>query len=176
MPVSVCFRSKIGKSLPSQALFGLQKDLRLEVGNRYSFAASIFYIGFICGAYPAILLAQRFPLQRVVSLSALMWGTCLLATAGCTTWQGFWTQRFFLGFLEAGIPPIFMLIIGSWYTKREQAMRMGIWYSSTGYTSIVSPLINYGLGHITAGSLSPWQYMCKYLFPHSDLGTDEHGG
>ena len=35
---------------------------------------------------------------------------------------------------------------------------MGIWYSMTGYVSIVSPLINYGLGHIQ-GSLSPWRYM-----------------
>lgn len=35
---------------------------------------------------------------------------------------------------------------------------MGIWYSSTGYVSIVSPLINYGLGHIK-GNLSPWRYM-----------------
>jgi MFS family permease len=35
---------------------------------------------------------------------------------------------------------------------------MGVWYSMTGYVSIVAPLINYGLGHIT-GSLSPWRYM-----------------
>ena len=32
------------------------------------------------------------------------------------------------------------------------------WYCCTGYISIISPLINYGLGHIT-GSLSPWRYM-----------------
>ena len=32
----------------------------------------------------------------------------------------------------------------------------------SGYISVVSPLINYGLGHITSGSLHPWQYM--YLF------------
>lgn len=36
--------------------------------------------------------------------------------------------------------------------------RMGAWYSMTGYVSVVSPLINYGLGHIK-GSLSPWRYM-----------------
>jgi predicted MFS family arabinose efflux permease len=35
---------------------------------------------------------------------------------------------------------------------------MGAWYSATGYVSIVSPLINYGLGHIS-GALSPWRYM-----------------
>lgn len=35
---------------------------------------------------------------------------------------------------------------------------MGAWYCMTGYVSIIAPLINYGLGHIT-GSLSPWRYM-----------------
>jgi len=41
---------------------------------------------------------------------------------------------------------------------------MGIWYSCTGYVSIFSPLINYGLGQ-AKGSLSPWKYM--YLFAGS---------
>lgn len=39
-----------------------------------------------------------------------------------------------------------------------------MWYCCTGYVSIFSPLINYGLGHIK-GSLSPWKYM--YLFAGS---------
>lgn len=54
---------------------------------------------------------------------------------------------------------MFMLIVGGWYKKREQALRMGAWYSATGYVSMVSPLINYGLGHINGGALNPWQYM-----------------
>ncbi|CAI7667254.1 unnamed protein product [Penicillium pancosmium] len=69
-----------------------------------------------------------------------------------------YVQRFFLGMLEAGVSPMFMLIVGGWYKKNEQAFRMGIWYSCTGYVSVFSPLINYGLGHLT-GSLSPWKYM-----------------
>lgn len=52
-----------------------------------------------------------------------------------------------------------MLIVGGWYKKREQALRMGAWYSATGYVSMISPLINYGLGHISGGSLNSWQYM-----------------
>ncbi|KAJ4380369.1 hypothetical protein N0V86_004680 [Didymella sp. IMI 355093] len=72
---------------------------------------------------------------------------------------GFYAQRFFLGFLESGVSPMFMLIVGGWYKKREQALRMGAWYSATGYVSMVSPLINYGLGHINGGGLAPWQYM-----------------
>ncbi|EHY54984.1 hypothetical protein HRR83_005758 [Exophiala dermatitidis] len=147
------------KAMLSQAaLFGLRDDLHLRVGNRYSFSASIFYLGFIVGAYPAIMLAQRFPIERVASAIVAVWGVCLMCTAACQNWQGLYAQRFFLGFLEAGISPMFMLIVGQFYKKNEQALRMGAWYSSTGYVSIVSPLINYGLGHIH-GSLSPFRYM-----------------
>lgn len=37
-------------------------------------------------------------------------------------------------------------------------MRMGIWYSCTGYVSIFSPLINYGFGLLNGGT-SSWKYM-----------------
>lgn len=37
-------------------------------------------------------------------------------------------------------------------------MRMGIWYSCTGYVSIISPIINYGFGQINGG-VSSWRYM-----------------
>ncbi|KAJ4167523.1 hypothetical protein NW754_011340 [Fusarium falciforme] len=33
------------------------------------------------------------------------------------------------------------------------------WYSFSGGSLLVSPLINYGLGHIKGGSLNSWQYM-----------------
>jgi hypothetical protein len=38
--------------LGQAAIFGLVEDLELTVGIRYSFASAIFYLGFICGAYP----------------------------------------------------------------------------------------------------------------------------
>lgn len=42
------------KAMLSQAaLFGLRTDLGLT-GDRYAFSASIFYLGFIIGSYPAM--------------------------------------------------------------------------------------------------------------------------
>ncbi|KAF1808941.1 MFS general substrate transporter [Eremomyces bilateralis CBS 781.70] len=148
------------KAMLSQAaLFGLRDDLDLNVGDRYSFSAAIFYLGFIVGSYPAIVMAQRWPIERVAAGIVILWGACLMSTAGCSTWRHLYVQRFFLGFLESGISPMFMLVVGGWYKKDEQALRMGWWYCCTGYVSIVSPLINYGLGHIKGGSLNSWQYM-----------------
>ena len=113
-----------------QALFGLRTDLDLNVGLRYSMSAAIFYPGFICGAYPAIVLAQRYPIERVIFGIVLLWGICLMSTAGCTTYQvrgsckadhvlsvlityqGLYVQRFFLGALESGVSPGWMLVVG----------------------------------------------------------------
>jgi hypothetical protein len=114
------------KAMLSQAaLFGLREDLELNVGIRYSMSASIFYLGFIVGAYPAILLAQRYPIERVIFGIVLLWGICLMCTAACTNWQGLYAQRFFLGALESGVSPGWMLVVGSFYKKQEQALRMG---------------------------------------------------
>ncbi|OAL32387.1 hypothetical protein AYO22_00409 [Fonsecaea multimorphosa] len=150
------------KAMISQAaLFGLRTDLDLTVGNRFSFASSIFYLGFMAGAYPAIIMAQRFPIEKVAAGIILAWGICLICTPACHNWQGLFAQRFFLGFIESGVSPMFMLVVGQFYKKNEQALRIGVWYCACGYVSIFSPLINYGFGHIK-GALSPWRYM--YLF------------
>ncbi|KAK5101135.1 hypothetical protein LTS08_004741 [Lithohypha guttulata] len=147
------------KAMLSQAaIFGLRRDLSLSTGNRYSMSASIFYLGFICGATPAVIMAQRFPIERVASGIVLVWGVCLMCTAACHNFQSLYAQRFFLGLLESGVSPMFMLIVSGFYLKTEQALRMGAWYCATGYVSIFAPLINYGLGHIQ-GALSPWKYM-----------------
>lgn len=148
------------KAMLSQAaLFGLRVDLGMTAqDNHYSFSAAIFYLGFIVGSYPAILMAQRWPIERVAAAIVIVWGVCLMTSAACNTWKTFYVQRFFLGFLESGISPMFMLVVGGWYKKHEQALRMGAWYCCTGYVSAVAPLINYGLGQIK-GSLKPWRYM-----------------
>lgn len=120
--------------------------------------ASIFYLGFIVGAYPNMYLAQRYPIERVASGTVILWGLCLLLTVTCKNYQGIYAERFFLGALESGISPMFMLIIGSFYKKIEQAMRMGVRYSCTGCVSCISPLINYGFGSIK-NDASTWRYI-----------------
>ena len=72
-----------------------------------------------------MVIAQRFPVERVASITVAVWGLCLLLTTQCHGYQGLYAQRFFLGALESGISPMFMIVVGSWYKKDEQALRMG---------------------------------------------------
>lgn len=86
----------------------------------------------------------------------------MLTTPACKTYSGILANRFFLGVVEAGVNPIFMLVVGMWYTKQEQVLRSSIWFSFSGGSLLISPVINFGLAHIQSSRLHPWQIM--YLF------------
>ncbi|GAM43494.1 hypothetical protein TCE0_050r18352 [Talaromyces pinophilus] len=162
MPV-MCFTYALqyyDKALLSQAaIFGLRKDLNLENGLRLSWVSIIFYFGYVLGCYPLSWAAQKFTVRKVCSITCLFWSIIILCTPACTSYAGILVNRFMLGVLESGVSPAFMLCVGVWYKHSEQVLRSSIWYSCSGGSLIISPIINYGLGHITGGKLHPWQYM-----------------
>lgn len=77
-------------------------------------------------------MAQRFPIERVAFAIVCLWGICHMCTAACHSFQALYAQRFFLGVLESGVSPMFMLVVAGFYKKDEQALRMGAWYCATG--------------------------------------------
>lgn len=131
----------------------------MEDGLKYSWASLIFYFGYIAGTYPVSLLAQRYSTRIVITVICLLWSVVVLSTPACRNYGDFLANRFLLGLIEAGVSPIFMLVVGLWYTHAEQVSRSSWWYSFSGGSLLVSPLINYGMGHIRGGGMQPWQYM-----------------
>ncbi|GFP59123.1 hypothetical protein ACSS6W_007790 [Trichoderma asperelloides] len=148
--------------LGQAAVFGLRTDLGLTKGKSFSWVSVVFYFGHIAGMYPASLLAQRFRPKRACSVLSVLWSIIMLTTPACKTYSGILANRFFLGVVEAGVNPIFMLVVGMWYTKQEQVLRSSIWFSFSGGSLLISPVINFGLAHIQSSRLNPWQIM--YLF------------
>ena len=104
-------------------------------------------------------LLQRFHLGRILGVLVILWGMIAMLTAAVTSWQGLFTQRFFLGFAESIIPTGFMCIVSGYYTQQEQALRQSWWFSSTGGWTIIGGALNYGFAQITGGHLKRWQYI-----------------
>ncbi|KAJ5092653.1 hypothetical protein NUU61_007523 [Penicillium alfredii] len=156
--------------LGSASLFGMTTDLSLLVvdhstsppssdTSRLSWATSIFYFGMLAGLYPMTFILQRFNVRHVLGPVVLVWAVVCAATAGVTSWQGLFVQRFFLGVIESVIPTGFMTIVSSYYTQEEQALRQAWWFSGTGWFTIIGSALNYGFAQITSGSLARWQYI-----------------
>jgi MFS family permease len=102
---------------------------------------------------------QRFPVGRTLGSVVILWSLICMLTAAVKSWQGLYTQRFFLGFVESIIPTAFMTIISGYYTQKEQSLRQSWWFSSTGLFTIIGGALNYGFAQITTGSLKRWQYI-----------------
>ena len=80
--------------------------------------------------------------------------------AAVQSYSGAIAVRFFLGVFEAAVTPGFALFTSQWYTKKEQGIRTGFWFSFNGWGQIFGGLVAYGIavGAERHGSaISPWR-------------------
>jgi MFS family permease len=50
-----------------------------------------------------------------------------------------------------------MIITQMWYTRKQQPLRIGLWYTANGLGIAGGGLLGYAIGHIK-GSLPSWKY------------------
>lgn len=65
------------------------------------------------------------------------------------------TLRALGGAAEACGDPLFMLITSMWYTRKQQPIRIGIWYTANGLGVAGDGLLGYAIGNIK-GALPSW--------------------
>lgn len=86
-----------------------------------------------------------------------MWGFFLMLQAACNSFASLGALRALAGAAEACSDPSFMLITVMWYTRREQPLRIGLWYTANGLGIALGGLLGYAIGHIR-GALASWRY------------------
>ncbi|CAJ2513865.1 Uu.00g019840.m01.CDS01 [Anthostomella pinea] len=143
-------------TLSYAAIFGIQDDLNL-VGTEYSWLSSIFYFGFLAWALPTNLLMQRLPVGRYLGFNIFCWGAFLMMQAAAKNFAGLAALRALAGAAEACSDPSFMLITSMWYTRRQQPVRMGLWYTANGFGIALGGLLGFGIGNINGG-LPSWKF------------------
>lgn len=79
--------------------------------------------------------------------------------AGPRNYPGLAALRFLLGMAESIVTPGFTLLCARFYTRQEQALRIGIWYCCNGLGSMLGGLLGYGVGHITNTGIPNWAWI-----------------
>ncbi|KAF4534204.1 MFS transporter [Lasiodiplodia theobromae] len=141
-------------TLSYAAIFGIREDLNL-VGTQYNWLSSIFYFGFLAWAFPTNFMLQRFPVGKYLGFNIFLWGVLLMAQAGANNFTTLAVLRALSGAAEACADPAFMLITCMWYTRRQQPVRIGLWYTANGFGIALGGLLGYGIGQIR-GALPSW--------------------
>ena len=140
---------------------GIDADAHLS-SSQYSWLGSIYYLGYLCGAYPHTRMMQHFPQEKYLGVCATIWGTILCCMAACNNFAGLMCVRgeyscptvrrkakrlssvAFMGFFEVAVSCGFVLITAKWYRKYEHATRVGIWAGCNGLSSGLGGVIAYG--------------------------------
>ncbi|KAF9886281.1 hypothetical protein FE257_011894 [Aspergillus nanangensis] len=146
-------------------LFGYQEDLGLK-GQQFNYISAMVYAGYFFGQYPCGWLIGRFPAQRVLGLSCLLWGVMVIIMTQCHTYSSALAVRFIMGIFEAAVTPGLTLMTGFWYTRREIPLRQCIWYSALGWGGIVGSYISFGISKLPASldeKLPRWELLFYIL-------------
>ncbi|KAJ5700968.1 hypothetical protein N7493_012014 [Penicillium malachiteum] len=143
-------------TLSYAAIFGIEEDLNIS-GDEYSWLSSVFYFGFLFWSLPTNLLMQRFPIGKYLGINIFLWGFFLMLQAAAKNFTQLAVLRVISGAAEASSDPAFMLITSMWYTRRQQPIRIGLWYTANGFGIAIGGLLGYGIGQIK-GALPSWKY------------------
>ncbi|ORY91573.1 major facilitator superfamily domain-containing protein [Leucosporidium creatinivorum] len=139
-------------------VFGLEKGMGLS-GQQFSWVASTFYFGYLVAQMPVSYLIGRFPAGKVMGITCILWGVCVLTTITCKTFATAMVNRFFLGVFEASVTPGLSLMTGFFYTRAESPLRQTIWYSSVGWGGMLGALMGAGLEKMPEGATPKWEFI-----------------
>ncbi|QPC73346.1 hypothetical protein HYE68_004098 [Fusarium pseudograminearum] len=144
-------------SLAYSAILGLREDLEL-VGQQFSWASSVFYLGYLVASYPISLGFVKFPLGKYLSVLMFIWGIILTLHSVAHNFATLMVLRFLLGVFESAISPGFSLITGMWYTPHEHVSRHSFWFAGNASASMVGAMIAYGILGYT-GPIAQWKML-----------------
>jgi MFS family permease len=99
----------------------------------------------------------KLPTNVWLYINFFGWGAILCVMAAAHNFAGLMVTRFLLGAFEASIAPTFIIITSMWWTRREQILRVNLWYSMNGIATILGSLLAWGLGHVESTKLKPYQ-------------------
>ncbi|KAL5041961.1 hypothetical protein BDW71DRAFT_156299 [Aspergillus fruticulosus] len=146
---------------PAAKLQGLPEDLGL-VGNQYQVGLSILFVGYILMQVPSNLLLNYMGRPSLyLGFFIVAWGLVSALTSQVTNYGGIVACRFILGLVEAPFFAGVLFYLSKWYTKKELALRMSIFYSGSLLSGAFGNLIAAGIldGLAGARGLSAWQWL-----------------
>ncbi|KAG0204509.1 hypothetical protein BGX33_008427 [Mortierella sp. NVP41] len=138
---------------------GLEKDLNLTP-SEYSWALSIFFIGYILAEVPSQMLLKKVGPRKWISGCMFIWGTLTMLLAACKTAASLYATRFFLGIFEAALFPGAVFVISLFYSRGEQALRNGLFFSTATMAGAFGGILAYGIAQMDGiRGLHGWQWI-----------------
>ncbi|GES61377.1 hypothetical protein ATEIFO6365_0011003600 [Aspergillus terreus] len=125
--ISLIDRTNLGLALVA----GMQEDLGLDVGARYTIIVMVFFVAYIVFEIPSNIVLPKAGAANWLAFLGVSFGAILIGMGFTQSWVTMTICRVLLGTMEAGFLPGCTYLITCWYTRFEVGKRLaGFWLMS----------------------------------------------
>ncbi|EAS30930.3 phthalate transporter [Coccidioides immitis RS] len=142
------------------AIAGMNRDLELTVGFRYSVIVLIFFVTYIvCQPFATAIIRKIGP-QIFISVIIASWGVVLIGFGFVKNWEQMAALRALLGALEAGFFPGTVYLLSCWYSRYEVHQRYSLFYFIGAVAASLSGILAFGLSQMDGmHGLGGWRWI-----------------
>ncbi|KAL8289622.1 hypothetical protein RB597_001313 [Gaeumannomyces tritici] len=154
--VSLMDRTNLGAA----SIAGMDRDLGLSIGDRYSIITLVFFITYTLFQPPSTVIVRKVGPRVHLALITLLWGACMIGMGFAATWDVMAGLRVLLGILEAGFFPSCVYLLSTWYTRYEVGKRYSMFYLLGCVAAAFSGILAFGLMQMKGlGNLNGWRWI-----------------
>ncbi|CAO2652917.1 Nn.00g023280.m01.CDS01 [Neocucurbitaria sp. VM-36] len=146
-------------NLASALTDGFAKDIGVNQ-NTINLGNQLMFLGIVVLEIPSNIILQRIGPRKWISAQVFIFGLVATLQVFVKDKTGFLVSRSFLGLCEAGYIPGGIYTLSTWYTKKELAKRVAVFFFGMFGGNAISPLLASGIlklrGH---GGMKGWQWL-----------------
>ncbi|CAD6945872.1 unnamed protein product [Tilletia laevis] len=107
---------------------GMNIELQLSVGNRYSVVVIAFFPPYIAFELLSQMGLRKFGAARWLGAAVFLWGIVMIGMGFVKTWEQLTGTRALLGIFEAALFPGAAFLLSCWYLRSEVQVRLTYFY------------------------------------------------
>ncbi|KAI1385699.1 MFS general substrate transporter [Hypoxylon trugodes] len=147
-------------NISSAAIDGLDDDLQLQVGSRYSIVILIFFITYTLFQPLGTIVTRKFGPRWFLSSLCMTWGVCMIGNGFIKSWEGLVGLRVLMGILEAGYFPGAVYLMSTWYTRFDMQKRYVAMYGTGCLAGAFGGVMAYSLSQMEGiAGLRGWRWI-----------------
>ncbi|KAG2219052.1 hypothetical protein INT45_008896 [Circinella minor] len=109
---------------------------------------------------PSNLVLKWLGPRLWISIIMVIWGVIMAAMAACRTGVELIVARVFLGMAESGLFPGVIFYLSVWYTRKEIAFRIALFYGSASLAGAFGGILAWAISHMEGlRNLNGWQWI-----------------
>ncbi|KAJ5528221.1 hypothetical protein N7513_012380 [Penicillium frequentans] len=147
-------------NISNAAVAGMEAQLGLGVGSRYSIVLLVFFAPYIVLQFPASIAVRKVGPRLFLSTIVFLWGIVMICFAFVQSWKALIPLRMIIGALEAGCFPSQYYLISAWYSRYDLFKRTSVFYLIGVFGSAISGVLALGFSKMDGlGNYAGWRWI-----------------